>query len=84
MLPHAGSSGGSYSILSLIICYIVNFVDGLMPFLIRCMWPIIAIEYFGRCFHTAVVVNPGQIMNQSFAMALIQGVAAMLTTHAWR
>ena len=84
MLPRAGSSGVSCYISSVIICSIVTFVVGLMTFLIWCMWTMIFIGDFVRCLHTEVVVDPGQLLNQYFALDFIQVVDGMLLTHAWR
>ena len=83
-LPRAGSSGGSGSIVPLIICSVVIFIDGIMTFLIQCMWPMIVIGDFGRCFCMAMVVNTVQPPNQSFAMAFIQVGVGMIPTHACR
>ena len=83
-LPRAGSSGGSGSIVPLIICSVVIFIDGIMTFLIQCMWPMIVIGDFGRCFHTEVVVNPVLLLIYSFEMDFINVVGGMLPTHAWR
>eukprot|EP00978_Attheya_sp_CCMP212_P037241 scaffold174150_cov58-Attheya_sp.AAC.2 len=58
--------------------------DGRMPLRMRCMWPITVIGDVGRCFLIAAVVRPGQLLNQSFAIALIQVAGGREPTQACR
>jgi hypothetical protein len=59
-----------FYISSSIISFTVGVFVGLIPFLIICMCPIVVDIDFGRQFLIALLVNPGNEVNQSLSMAL--------------
>ena len=65
-----GYNTGSGSNSSFIISLIVGFVVDLIPFLIMCRWPIVVDIDFGRCLLTALLVKPGNDVNQPLSIAL--------------
>ena len=84
MLPRGGSNGGSASIDSCIMSSVDTLADGRIPFLIRCIWPMVVMFDFGKCFLTAAVVRPGHELNQSFEIAFIHVTGGSDPTQACR
>jgi hypothetical protein len=65
-----GSNSGSGSISSFIISLMAGLFVDLIPFLTMCIWPIVVDTAFGRCFLIALLVSPGNDVNQLLSIAL--------------